>query len=104
MQTLLGSLARGDHTLHNGLEEVTEKVNQARNGSKDWERDLKQWEVRHMLVYLFETRKALLGKGGFMDRQASGRITRTLTRMFNRGGDAYASFGTVAGNYISVSA
>ncbi|KAI6715922.1 hypothetical protein JHW43_001580 [Diplocarpon mali] len=97
LQTLLSLIARGSHleqrpnkrtdapskVRKNAHEVFYTAFNTALHG-KDFTKDINKREVTRMLEQVLEERKHVVGKGGLVERQTNGRITRTLSSAWRR--------------------
>jgi hypothetical protein len=63
--------------------EVASALNMAVHGN-DFAKDIRKLEVSQMIDRILEERKAIVGPGGYMDRAAPGRITRSLKLIWAR--------------------
>lgn len=97
MHTLLCLLAKGKHleVTHGRKSDdpdkrkqhayfnITTELNEAVRG-KVYDDDLTKYDVTKMIDKMLHERKAVVGRGGYMERQAVPRITRGLKMMWER--------------------
>jgi hypothetical protein len=97
MQTLLALMAKGVHIYgrgkrnddpnelrRNAYVDFATALNEALHG-EDYTQDISKKEVTRMIDQVLVKRKRVVGKGGLMERQHGGRITRSLNLAFKRG-------------------
>ena len=69
------------HAYMNVATALNEAVNRKNGGFGD---DIDKREVAKMIDQMLDKKKGVVGKGGYMERATSGRITRGLKRMWER--------------------
>jgi hypothetical protein len=68
----------------NAYEHFATLLNEAVHGKYNYAQDIDKREIVRMLDQLMVDRMHVIGKGGLLERQAGGRLTRSLSMAWNR--------------------